>query len=72
MEIHQLGAIVDMPYDPLKDSGNVSENIKLAQDEKAKEYQTLQQAAQRKKALMIGGGILAAGLLYYFIKKRKK
>ena len=71
MEIHQLGAIANMPYDPTKESGAVSENIIEAQKLKEVEYENILQKEKNKKMLMIGGAIAAAGLIYYFYKKKK-
>ena len=71
MEIHQLGAIVNMPYDPTKEGGTVTENIDAATKLKETEYSELLKKANNKKILMIGGAIAAAGLLYYLYKRKK-
>jgi len=72
MEIHQLGAIPNMPFDPIKESGVVSENPETVQTEKEKEYLDIVKKAKNKKMFLTVGAIAAAGLLYYLWKKSKK
>ena len=71
MEIHQLGAIANMPYDPLKETLTVSETVDIVQTEKEKEYSDIVKKQKTNRMLMIGGAIAAAGLLYYLYKKKK-
>lgn len=72
MEIHQLGAIPNMAYDPLKESENVSEAPEKVAVEKESEYQKILKDAKKKRLLMIGGAVAAAGILFYLWKKSKK
>lgn len=72
MEIHQLGAIPNMAYDPLKESENVSEAPEKVAVEKESEYQKILKDAKNKRLLMIGGAVAAAGILFYLWKKSKK
>jgi len=71
MEIHQLGAIANMPFDPIKESDVVSENLEIVQTEKEKEYLDIVKKQKTNRILMIGGAIAGAAILYYLYKKSK-